>query len=122
MFKVQLMPLSILKAEVKNEQMDPALNTSEIVNTTNTIAKREMKTEPIDDISQSSVTTIPHHVQSLGLKRETTDLCQSSYMKPETLYQAKEVGIKPEDMDGACSPTSPYCPIKEDNIKNEHMR
>ena len=69
---VQLMPLSNIKAEFKDKQMDRSSKTSfEIVHRTNTIVKHEMKTDRIDDIFQSSVTTISPQIQfrECGLKR-----------------------------------------------------
>ena len=121
---VQLMPLSIVKAEVKNEQMDNSSQIpSQIVHMTDTIVKREMKTDRIDYIFQSSITTISPQIQfrERGLKRETTDVCQSSYMKQKTRSQAKENRIKPEVNVSAASYDTQHDIIKEEKIhmKNE---
>ena len=115
--EIQLVPQSMLKSDFNDEQMDRSSKTpSEIVHMTNTIVQRQLKTETMDDISQSSVTTIPHHIQfrEHGLKRETTDVYQSSYMKPEIHSEANEVRIKPEVMVGASCDTQ-HVLIKEAN-------
>ena len=119
--------MSTCIAEVKEEHMDhDSFKPISIVNNIATSVKCEMKKELTKDISQSLVIIMPYHIQFLehGLKTETTDVNQSSYMKSETQSPVNE-RVKQEIMDSALfdttSATNQCIPIKEEhnNLKTE---
>ena len=84
-----------------------------------------MKTEQMVNISPDSVTTMSHCIQcrDRGLKRETADVCQNSFMKPEIV--GKEDKLKSDGIIGASLVTSltttQYFPFQDEkvHIKNE---